>query len=81
MIVQHGSVRTVPFADANVSADFSVTTTEPQRNRAGPILGLYGAIGPFEMTEYLGLAMVYGALIVTVPFVAVSAWMPRTRQS
>lgn len=26
------------------------------------------AIGPFELTEYLGLAMIYGALAVTVPF-------------
>jgi hypothetical protein len=24
-----------------------------------------GAIGPFELTEYLGLAMVWGALAVT----------------
>jgi hypothetical protein len=26
------------------------------------------AIGPFEMTEYLGLAMIWGALAVTAPF-------------
>ena len=26
-----------------------------------------GAIGPFELTEYLGLAMIYGALAVTMP--------------
>ena len=26
------------------------------------------AIGPFELTEYLGLALVWGALAVTVPF-------------
>ena len=26
------------------------------------------AIGPFEITEYLGLAMVWGALAVTAPF-------------
>jgi hypothetical protein len=26
------------------------------------------AIGPFELTEYLGLAMIYGALAVTAPF-------------
>ena len=26
------------------------------------------AIGPFELTEYLGLVMVYGALAVTAPF-------------
>jgi hypothetical protein len=28
------------------------------------------AIGPFEMTEYLGLALVWGALAVTAPFVS-----------
>lgn len=27
-----------------------------------------GAIGPFELTEYIGLAMVWGALAVTAPF-------------
>ncbi len=27
------------------------------------------AIGPFELTEYLGLALVWGALAMTVPFV------------
>jgi hypothetical protein len=26
------------------------------------------AIGPFELTEYLGLAMVWGALAITAPF-------------
>ena len=26
------------------------------------------AIGPFELSEYLGLALVYGALLVTAPF-------------
>ena len=26
------------------------------------------AVGPFELTEYLGLAMVLGALAVTAPF-------------
>ncbi|HEY7193520.1 MAG TPA: hypothetical protein VH439_07235 [Gemmatimonadales bacterium] len=26
------------------------------------------AIGPFEMSEYLGLAMVFAALVITVPF-------------
>jgi len=26
------------------------------------------AIGPFEITEYLGLALVWGALLVTAPF-------------
>ena len=29
---------------------------------------IVNAIGPFEMLEYLGLAMVYGALAVTAPF-------------
>lgn len=29
---------------------------------------LVNAIGPFELTEYLGLAMVWGALAVTAPF-------------
>jgi hypothetical protein len=28
------------------------------------------AIGPFELSEYLGLAMVYGALALTAPFLA-----------
>jgi hypothetical protein len=28
------------------------------------------AIGPFELSEYLGLAMIYGALAVTAPFLA-----------
>ena len=30
---------------------------------------LANAIGPFELTEYLGLAMILGALAVTAPFV------------
>jgi hypothetical protein len=29
---------------------------------------IVNAIGPFELTEYLGLAMIYGALAVTLPF-------------
>ena len=29
---------------------------------------MVNAIGPFELTEYLGLALVYGALAVTAPF-------------
>ena len=29
---------------------------------------IVNAIGPFELTEYLGLAIVWGALAVTVPF-------------
>ena len=28
------------------------------------------AIGPFEMSEYLGLALIYAALAVTAPFLA-----------
>jgi hypothetical protein len=28
---------------------------------------LANAIGPFELTEYLGLAMVWAALIITAP--------------
>lgn len=28
------------------------------------------AIGPFELTEYLGLAVIYGALAVTAPFIS-----------
>jgi hypothetical protein len=31
------------------------------------------AIGPFELTEYLGLALVWGALAVTAPFHAPAA--------
>jgi hypothetical protein len=30
-----------------------------------------GAIGPFELSEYLGLAIIWGALAVTAPFRAV----------
>ena len=29
---------------------------------------IVNAVGPFELTEYLGLAMVWGALAVTAPF-------------
>lgn len=29
---------------------------------------IVNAIGPFEMTEYLGLALVWGALAITAPF-------------
>ena len=28
------------------------------------------AIGPFELTEYVGLALIWGALAITVPFLA-----------
>ena len=31
---------------------------------------IVNAIGPFELTEYLGLAMIYGALAMTAPFLA-----------
>ena len=31
---------------------------------------IVAAIGPFEMTEYLGLALIYAALAVTAPFLA-----------
>ena len=31
---------------------------------------IVNAIGPFEMSEYLGLALIYGALAVTAPFLA-----------
>ena len=34
------------------------------------------AIGPFELTEYLGLAMVWGALVVTAPFRAAMRPVP-----
>ena len=36
------------------------------------------AIGPFELTEYLGLALVWGALAVTAPFRAVERPVPAT---
>jgi hypothetical protein len=29
---------------------------------------IVGAIGPFELTEYLGLALIYGSLALTAPF-------------
>jgi hypothetical protein len=31
---------------------------------------IVNAIGPFELTEYLGLVLVYGALAITAPFLA-----------
>jgi len=31
---------------------------------------MVNAIGPFELTEYLGLVLVYGALAITAPFLA-----------
>ena len=33
---------------------------------------IVGAIGPFELTEYLGLAAIYGSLAITAPFRATS---------
>ena len=36
------------------------------------------AIGPFELTEYLGLALVWGALAVTAPFRAEAIPLPAT---
>jgi hypothetical protein len=36
------------------------------------------AIGPFELTEYLGLALVLGALAVTAPFRAAARPVPAT---
>lgn len=36
------------------------------------------AIGPFELTEYLGLATVWGALAVTAPFLASGRRVPAT---
>ena len=34
------------------------------------------AIGPFELTEYLGLALIWGALAVTAPFRAAGRPVP-----
>lgn len=39
---------------------------------------IVNAIGPFELSEYLGLAMVWGALAVTVPFGAAARPVPPT---
>ncbi len=36
------------------------------------------AIGPFELTEYLGLALIWGALAVTAPFRAAGRPVPST---
>jgi len=40
---------------------------------------LVNAIGPFELTEYLGLALVWAALAATAPFRAAAQPVPRTR--
>ncbi len=37
-----------------------------------------GAIGPFELSEYLGIAVIYGALAVTAPFLSAPAADPRS---
>ena len=37
---------------------------------------MVNAIGPFELTEYLGLALVWGALAVTAPFRAAARAVP-----
>jgi hypothetical protein len=37
---------------------------------------MVNAIGPFELTEYLGLALVWGALAVTAPFRATARPAP-----
>lgn len=38
------------------------------------------AVGPFELTEYLGLALVYGVLAITAPFqVSRPAWTRRSQ--
>jgi hypothetical protein len=34
---------------------------------------IVNAIGPFELSEYLGLVLVYGALAITAPFRAPQA--------
>lgn len=37
---------------------------------------IVGAIGPFEWSEYLGLAVIYGSLAVTAPFLAAGRTAP-----
>jgi hypothetical protein len=39
---------------------------------------LANAIGPFELSEYLGLVLLYGSLLVTAPFLAARRPLPRT---
>lgn len=36
-----------------------------------------GAIGPFELSEYLGIAVIYAALAITAPFTAAGRGVPR----
>ena len=38
-----------------------------------------GAIGPFELTEYLGLALIWGALALKAPFRAAGRPVPSPR--
>lgn len=38
------------------------------------------AIGPFELTEYLGLALVWGALVITAPFLGAGHHEARDRR-
>ena len=40
---------------------------------------IVNAIGPFELTEYLGLVAVWGALAITAPFLTSARSLPRTR--
>ena len=40
---------------------------------------IVGAIGPFEMSEYLGIAAIYGALAVTAPFLKADIEADRRR--
>jgi hypothetical protein len=45
---------------------------------------IVGAIGPFEITEYVGLAAIYGALAVTAPFLAAERsgrWVARRQET
>lgn len=39
---------------------------------------MVNAIGPFEVTEYIGLVLVWGALAVTAPFRAAAGPVPAT---
>jgi hypothetical protein len=41
---------------------------------------IVNAIGPFEITEYLGIAFVCGALAVTAPFLAPARPLLRARK-
>lgn len=41
---------------------------------------IVGAIGPFELSEYLGIALIYVALAVTVPFLASGRRHPASLQ-